>query len=70
MIKSGPLVQLIYAAEAAGYATAGSCETGAEWDAAMASCQRRHAHSRLALAFASASSTLMNRLFSVLLVMI
>ena len=70
MMKSNSLVQLLYAVEAAGYATAGSCETSAEWHAAAVARWRHRHRARLALPLASASSMLMGVLLATLLVVI
>jgi hypothetical protein len=67
MMKSNSLVQLLYAVEAAGYATAGSCETSAEWHAAAVDGWRQRRRLRYALPLAP---TLMSVLLAVLLVVI
>jgi hypothetical protein len=70
MLNSNPLLKLHYAAEAAGYATAGSCETSAEWDAVAVSSLRRSPATRLALALVSVTTTLMTRLLALVLFMV
>jgi hypothetical protein len=67
MLKSSPLLKLHYAAEAAGYATAGCCETSAEWDATAVYSWRRRPAMRLAVALASVSTTLTTKLLALLL---
>ena len=70
MMKSNSLVQLLYAVEAAGYATAGSCETSAEWQAAAVARWRHRRGPCFARPLASASSTLMSVLLAMLFAVI
>jgi hypothetical protein len=68
VMKSNSLVKLLYAVEAAGYATAGSCETSAEWHAAAVARWRHRHGSRLARRLASTSSMLMSVLLAMFFV--
>jgi hypothetical protein len=67
MMKSNSLVQLLYAVEAAGYATAGSCESSAEWHAAAVARWRQRHRFRYALPVAPVLTSV---LLAVLLVVV